>query len=101
MRKQFLQFGKVVQAQIAFVQNVVENDDVWGVLRSGLEGLGTSSDANQFIIIQSVLIKLILEIVVLHDQDAWLLHLGWVEPKGRTRGVQVEKRLSHSHFRGT
>lgn len=70
----FLEFGEVVEAEVAVVEDMVEDDDVGGGFGEKVEGLAAGAGAGELEVGEGVFVDLGLEIVVLDDEDARLIH---------------------------
>src|SRR5437867_2522081 len=73
-RQQLFQFRKEFQAEFAFIQHVVQNEQVGPGAWNLLERLAAGADANQFIFAQRLLVNLVLEIVVFNNHDGGNVH---------------------------
>ena len=60
MRDEFFQFGQIIEAVFAFVEDVIENDEVWLARGDRGKSVAASGDAFQFEIRKGVFIDLIL-----------------------------------------
>lgn len=71
----FFQFGEVIEAEVAVVEDVVEDDDVRSGLGEQVECFAAGAGPGQMEIIrEGVFVDLGLEIVVLDDEDARFFH---------------------------
>src|ERR1051325_4401540 len=74
VRDELLQLGQIFEAVFAFVEDVIENDEVWLARGDRRKSVAASGDAFQFEIRKGVFIDLILQIVVFNDEKHWLVH---------------------------
>src|SRR5436189_3735240 len=71
---QFLQLAQVVQTQFAVGQDVIEEDQVRRRLRDGSQRVAGGGGADQLVFGQRFFVNLVLQIVVLDDENALVVH---------------------------
>ena len=74
MREEFLDLGQVVQAEFTFIQNMIENDQVWHLLCRRLQRAPGCGGTDQVIALEGFFIQFVLKIVVLDDEKARFVH---------------------------